>query len=158
WQHVNTATRRENGDDGSVRHWTFGVLTDVPVPVGGTFTVAWASTGAACPAQVGHFSLANLAAKHDLKIRATNVVNQDLTPRGSGSWTFDVNQAAQNTGRDAPTKYATGPVYDGWRVVGPPTYDTASSGRLIGAMLSPAQMTLPNWTGVTNGSFHVIVD
>ena len=51
WQHDNTATRRENGDDGSVRHWVFGVLTDAPVPAGGHYTIEWVSSGAPCPAQ-----------------------------------------------------------------------------------------------------------
>lgn len=158
WQHDNTATRRENGDDGSVRHWVFGVLTDAPVPAGGHYTIEWVSSGAPCPAQAAHQSLAALASTHDLKLHFTNLVNQDLTMRGSGSLTFDINAAAANTGRDAPTKYATGPVYDGWRVVGPPTWDTASSGRLIGAMLSPAQMMLSNWIGITNGSLHIVID
>ena len=158
WQHDNTATRLENGDDGSVRHWSFGVLTDAAVPAGGKYSIEWVSTDAACPLQTAHQSLAALATAHDLKLHFTNVVNQDLTMRGAGSLTFDINAAAANTGRDAPTKYATGGVYDGWRIVGPPTWDTASSGRLIGAMLSPAQTTLSSWTGITNGSFHVSLD
>jgi Protein of unknown function (DUF3383) len=158
WQHDNTATRRENGDDGSVRHWSFGVLTDAAVPAGGKYSIEWVPTGAACPPQTAHQSLAALTTAHDLELHFTNVVNQDLTMRGSGSLTFDINAAVASTGRDAPTKYATGPVYDGWRIVGPPTWDTAASGRLIGAMLSPTQMGLSNWTGITNGSFHVVAD
>jgi hypothetical protein len=145
WQHDNTATRHVNGDDGSVRHESFGVLTDAPVAAGAFYTIEWVSTGAACPAQTAH-------------LHFTNITNQDLTARGSGSMTFDVNAAASNTGRDAPAKYATGPVYDGWRIAGAPTYDAASSGRLIGAQLSPTQITQSNWTGVTAGSFHVVVD
>lgn len=158
WQRENTATRHLNGDDGSVEHWTFGVLTDAAVPAGGHYSIEWVSTGGGCPAQTPHQTLAALASAHDLKLRFTNVVNQDLTMRGSGTLSFDINAAASNTGRDAPTKYATGPVYDGWRIVGPPTWDTASSGRLIGAMLSPMQMASSNWSGITNGSFHVAVD
>jgi hypothetical protein len=158
WQHDNTATRRENGDDGSVRHWTFGVLTDAPVPAGGFYTIEWVTTGAACPTQTAHQTLATLAAAHDLKVHFTNVTNQDLTMRGSGNLTFDINAAASNTGRDAPSKYAQGPVYDGFRIAGPPTWDAASSGRLIGAQLSPTQISQSNWTGITNGAFHVVVD
>ena len=158
WQHDNTATRHVNGDDGSVRHWTFGVLTDASVAAGAFYTIEWVSTGAACPAQTAHQTLATLAAAHDLKVHFTNVTNQDLTIRGSGSMTFDINTAAAYTGRDAPTRYAQGPVYDGFRIAGAPTYDAASSGRLIGAQLSPTQITQSNWTGITNGSFHVVVD
>jgi Protein of unknown function (DUF3383)/Flagellin hook IN motif len=158
WQHDNTATRRENGDDGSVRHWTFGVLTDAAVPPGGFYTIEWVTTGSACPSQAAHQSLSALAATHDLKVHFTNVANQDLTIRGSGSLTFDINAAALNAGRDAPTKYANGPVYDGWRIVGPPVWDAASNGRLIGAQLSPTQQALSNWTSITNGSFQITLD
>src|SRR5271169_341351 len=76
WQHDNTATRRENSDDGSVRHWTFGVLTDAAVPAGGNYTIEWVTTAAACPTQTAHQTLATLAAAHDLKVHFTNVVNQ----------------------------------------------------------------------------------
>jgi hypothetical protein len=158
WQHDNTATRHVNGDDGSVRHESFGVLTDAAVAAGGFYTIEWVTTGVACPTQTAHQTLATLAAAHDLKLKFTNITNQDLTMRGSGSMTFDLNTAASNTGRDAPAKYATGPVYDGWRIAGAPTYDAASSGRLIGAQLSPTQITQSNWTGITNGSFHVVVN
>ncbi len=158
WQHDNTATRHVNGDDGSVRHWTFGVLTDAAVPAGAFYTIEWVSTGAACPTQTAHQTLATLAEAHDLKVHFTNVTNQDLTMRGSGAMTFDINAAASHTGRDAPNRYAQGPVYDGFRFAGPPTWDTASGGRLIGAQLSPTQITQSNWTGITNGSFHVVVN
>jgi hypothetical protein len=116
------ATRRENGDDGSIRHLVFSVQLPA-IPANGTYTmeiVRQPGTYAASAKQ----SLAALAKAHDLKLHLTDVRNQDGTLRGSGSLTFDVNSAALNSGRDAPWFCGAGPVRDCWIVVGPPIDDT----------------------------------
>lgn len=115
------ATRRENGDDGSIRHLVFSVQLPA-IPANGTYTmeiVRQSGTYSATAKQ----SLAALAKAHDLKLHLTDVRNQDGTLRGSGSLTFDINSAASNTGRDAPRACAAGPVRDCWIVVGPPIDD-----------------------------------
>jgi len=115
------ATRRENGDDGSIRHLVFAVQLPA-ISANGTYTMEVVrQTGTYSAA--GKQSLAALANAHDLKLHLTDVRNQDDTVRGSGSLTFDINTAALNTGRDAPRRCAAGPVRDCWIVVGPPIDD-----------------------------------
>lgn len=116
------ATRRENGDDGSIRHLVWSALTDATMAATtGTYQVEFVLTGAVCPTPAAARTLAELAAAHDLKLDLTDVRNQDETNRGnSHHLVFDINTAAGNTGRDAPRKCATGPVRDCWIISGPP--------------------------------------
>jgi hypothetical protein len=116
------ATRRENGDDGSIRHLVFSVQLPA-IPANGTYKMEIVKqTGTY--STTGKQTLSALAAAHDLKLHLTDVRNQDGSARGSGSLTFDINAAASNTRRDAPRKCASGPVRDCWIVVGPPIDDT----------------------------------
>jgi hypothetical protein len=119
------ATRHYNGDDGSLLHVSWAAQTDSPIGAGGTYTFNFYATGSACPAKQAKQTLAGLASAHDLKIRFTDVRNQDDSFRRSGSMTFSVNNAALNTGRDAPRKFRTGPAVDGWIIRGAPV-DAAS--------------------------------
>src|SRR5712692_1990817 len=116
------ATRRENGDDGSIRHLVFSVQLPA-IPANGTYTMEIVRQTGSYSATAKQ-SLAALAKAHDLKLHLTDVRNQDGSTRGSGRLTFDIDTAASNTGRDAPRPCASGPVRDCWIVVGPPIDDT----------------------------------
>ena len=112
------ATRRENGDDGSIRHLVFSVQLPA-IPANGTYTMEIVKQTGTYAAN-GKQNLSALVGAHDLKLNLTDVRNQDGSVRGSGSLTFDINEAASNTGRDAPRRCGAGPVRDCWIVVGPP--------------------------------------
>lgn len=120
------ATRRENGDDGSIRHLVFSVQLPA-IPANGTYTmeiVKQTGTYAVPPAKQ---TLAALCAAHSLKLDMTDVRNQDGTVRDSGHMTFDVCSNINNAGRDAPRHVAQGPVRDTYIVRGAPVYATSGN-------------------------------
>ncbi|MBV8590220.1 MAG: hypothetical protein JO212_09195, partial [Acetobacteraceae bacterium] len=101
------ATRRENGDDNSIRHLVFSFLfpTSSPqykgggIPAGGTYQIEFVPTGAPYSTPSTHQTLSGLCTGnsggfyHDLKLVLTDVRNQDESMRGpsghAGALTFD---------------------------------------------------------------------
>lgn len=121
------ATRRENGDDNSIRHLVFSVQLPAAVPANGTYTMEVVKqTGTYVPSSTKQ-TLTALCAAHTLKLDLTDVRNQDATVRDSGHMTFDVCSNIGNTGRDAPRHVAQGPVRDTYIVRGAPTYATSGN-------------------------------
>lgn len=121
------ATRRENSDDGSIRHLVASVKINSAVASGATFQFKYALTGAPCASPSATHTLADLCAQHDFKLHLTDVRNQNDSLRGSGSWTFRVCDNISNVGRDAPRQVAKGLVRDTYIVSGAPTDDTGGA-------------------------------
>jgi hypothetical protein len=119
------ATRRENGDDGSIRHLVFSVQLPA-IPANNTYTMEVVRQSGTYSA-TGKQTLAGLAGAHDLKVDFTDVRNQSGNVRDSGHITFRVNDNISNVGRDAPIRVATGPVRDSWIVRGVPVYATSNN-------------------------------
>ena len=65
------------------------------------------------------------SASHDIKIKLSNVKNSAGAAVGSGSLTFAVNTYAGTAARIQ--KWATGPVYDAWKIDGHFTDDTGGA-------------------------------
>lgn len=133
------ATRRENGDDGSIRHLVFSMLfpasspqySGTGIPANGTFQIEFVTTGAPCSPGTTHQTLSSLCATHDLKLHLTDVRNQDGTLRDSGDAAFDTCAASGNTGRDAPRHLAIGAVRDLYLVSGPLVYTSGDQDPLL---------------------------
>jgi hypothetical protein len=137
WQVDEVATRRENSDDKSLRHAAFSFQLPPTssqyvggvVPPGGTYKVEFLSQTGAYNA-AGNQTLAALcsggAGAHDLKLRLTDVRNQDDSVRDTGAGTFSICANANNSGRDAPRHLWAGPVLDLYEVRGPLVYDTTA--------------------------------
>ena len=137
WQMDEVATRWQNSDDKSLRHAAFSFQLPATssqyvggvVPPGGTYKVEFLSQTGAYSA-VGSQTLATLcsggAGAHDLKVRLTDVRNQDDSLRDTGAGTFSICANANNSGRDAPRHLWAGPVLDLYEVRGPLVYDTTS--------------------------------
>src|SRR5215469_3239677 len=135
WQMDEVATRWQNSDDKSLRHAAFSFQLPATssqyvggvVPPGGTYKVEFLSQTGGYNA-AGKQTLAALcsggAGVHDLKVRLTDVRNQDDTVRDTGAGTFDICANISNTGRDAPRHLWAGPVLDLYEVRGLLTYDT----------------------------------
>jgi hypothetical protein len=119
------ATRRENGDDNSIRHLVFSVQLPA-IPANGTYTMEIIKQSGTYSAN-GKQTLAALCAAHDLKLTYTDIRNQDDTNRDSGTAVSRVCDNIANTGRDAPRRVATGPVRDSWIVSGAPVYNTSGN-------------------------------
>lgn len=128
------ADRVENGDDGSKRHLVYSVQYDSSVTTGGTGKIEWVLTGTSCPTSTQKQALSAFTAAYDFQIVFTDVRNQSGSVRNTGNMIWSANRHASNSGRDAPRKYATGPVRDGWVVMGAPEYVTGGTGpSLVGA-------------------------
>jgi hypothetical protein len=143
------ATRRENGDDGSIRHFVFAFLfpasspqyTGGGIPAGRTYQIEFVPTGAPYSMPKTHQTLSALCTGnsggpyHDLKLVLTDVRNQDESMRGpsgrAGALTFDVCANIANTGRDAPRHVAQGPVRDTYIVSGAPAYSDGTKDPLL---------------------------
>lgn len=121
------ATRRENGDDNSIRHLVFSVQLPSAVPANGTYTMEIIKQTGTYTTPATKQTLAALCAAHTLKLDFTDVRNQAGTVRDSGHMTFDVCANIGNTGRDAPRHLAQGPVRDTYIVRGAPVYATSGN-------------------------------
>jgi hypothetical protein len=143
------ATRRENGDDGSIRHLVFSFLFPASspqyagggIPAGGTYQIEFVPTSAPYSIPSTHQTLTGLCTGksggpyHDLNLVLTDVRNQDESVRGpsgrAGTLAFDVCANIANTGRDAPRQVAQGPVRDTYIVSGAPAYSDGSKDPLL---------------------------
>lgn len=120
------ATRRENGDDGSIRHLSFSVQLPA-IAANGTYTMEIVKQTGTYTTPAGKQTLAGLCAAHDLKLDLTDVRNQNATVRDSGHMVSRLCDNINNTGRDTPRRVAQGPVRDSWIVRGVPVYATSGN-------------------------------
>ncbi|MBV9201290.1 MAG: hypothetical protein JO320_04005 [Alphaproteobacteria bacterium] len=118
------ATRRQNGDDHSWRHGVWTIWLPTTLANGATYTVDFVPVSGTY-SQTSKQPMTAMCAGHDLKVRFTDVRNQDDTLRDSGAMTFDFCTAINNTGRDAPRHISAGSKRDIYQLRGNPVYDAS---------------------------------
>ena len=157
YQLDEVSTRRENGDDGSIRHVVFSMLFPASspqyssggIPPNGAYQIEFVPTSGPCSPGTTHQTLASLCAAHDIKIHFTDVRNQNGTLRDSGDMTFDTCANISNVGRDAPRHVAQGAARDTYIVSGIPVYTSGHGDPLIYVQCYLDVTTLAD--GVTQG-------
>jgi hypothetical protein len=131
WDEISTW--RENGGNGSWRHAVWAAWLPTALAPGGTYRIEFIAT-AGTYSQSSHQALSSLCsgpAAHDLKIRLTDVRNQNDTVRDSGDATFRLCDNIANTGRDAPRHLRAGNVYDEYVISGLFVYTSGHTDPLL---------------------------